>query len=169
MIKKIFHASALFAVLFGTWYVLSGISTPIFLIYAGVSCSLATLLALRMNVIDTEGHPFHLAFSAPIYWLWLLKEMLKSGLTVTRAVWTPEHHITPNFAWIPASQSCDLGRTIYANSITLTPGTVCVDIENDYAFVHALESASIDDLNKGVMDRRVTKLTGSHKDAGGKA
>ena len=162
MVKKTIHAAALFAVLFITWYILSGVASPIFFIYALVSCSLATLLALRMDVIDQEGHPFHLALTAPVYWLWLLREMLKSGIGVTRAVWTPKHTISPNFAWVPATQQSDLGRTILANSITLTPGTVCVDIENDRVFIHALEQASISDLNEGVMDRRVSRLVSGY-------
>jgi multicomponent Na+:H+ antiporter subunit E len=163
MVKKILHATALFAVLFVTWYILSGIASPVFLVYGLVSCALATLLALRMDVVDKEGHPFHLAFTAPFYWLWLLKEMLKSGIAVTRAVWAPTHKITPNFAWVPVTQTCDLGRTILANSITLTPGTVCVDIDKKRAFIHALEQTSIDDLLTGEMDRKVHDLTSGNK------
>lgn len=159
MIRKIFHALLLFAVLFGTWLVFSGIHTPRFYWFGAISSGLATLLALRMNVVDNEGHPFHLAFTAPLYWLWLTKEMVKSGLSVTRAVWSAEQVISPKFAWLPITQDCDLGRTIYANSITLTPGTVCIDIERKRVFIHALEQSSIRDLEGGNMDKRVSRLT----------
>lgn len=161
MIRKSFHALLLFAVLFGTWLIFSGIHTPRFYVFGLVSSALATFLALRMNVVDKEGHPFHLALTAPLYWLWLLKEMVKSGIGVTRIVWSPEQTITPNFAWLSITQDCDLGRTIYANSITLTPGTVCIDIERKRVFVHALEQSSIHELEDGDMDRRVSKLTRS--------
>lgn len=159
MIRKTLHTLLLFAVLFGTWLVFSGIHTPRFYLFGLISSALATALALRMNVVDNEGHPFHLAFTAPLYWLWLLKEMVKSGLGVTKLVWSPNETIAPHFAWLKITQNCDLGRTIYANSITLTPGTVCIDIENKRVFVHALEKASIRDLENGNMDRRVSKLT----------
>lgn len=161
MIRKSFHALLLFAVLFATWYVFSGIRTPQFLLFGAISSAIAALLALRMQVVDQEGHPFHLTLTAPIYWLWLAKEMIKSGLAVTRLVWTPENNATPSFAWLPISQNCDLGRTIYANSITLTPGTVCVDIEHKRVFVHALEESSIDELKDGGMNNRVARLTRS--------
>lgn len=161
MMKKTLHAVALFAVLYGAWLVLSDQRSPLFYGFGAASAALVTLLALRMDVVDNEGHPFHLAFSVPLYWLWLIKEMVKSGLTVTRVVWSPGHSITPNFAWIPATQECDLGRTILANSITLTPGTVCVDIQRKRIFIHALEQASIDDLQQGAMDSRVRELTAS--------
>lgn len=161
MLSKTLHAFALFAVLFGTWFALSGLQTPLFLFYGAASTVLVTAFALRMDVVDKEGHPFHLALSAPFYWLWLLVEIIKSGLTVTRAVWSPTHDISPAFARIDSTQNCDLGRTIYANSITLTPGTVCVAVEKGQMLVHALEDSSITDLKSGVMDRRVARLTAS--------
>lgn len=164
MVTKTLHISALFVVLFVTWLVLSGQDSFIFLIYGAIACFLSCVLAVRMQVVDNEGHPFHLAFTAPLYWLWLLKEMLVSGLTVTRAVWlrTP---MRPSFAWVPLSQHSDLGRTVFANSITLTPGTVCVNVEPKRIFIHALDQSSIADLEAGKMDRRVTRLTSTSDDA----
>jgi multicomponent Na+:H+ antiporter subunit E len=169
MLKKIIHALLLFSVLFGTWLVLSGVHGRLFLFYGAASAAIATLMALRMNVVDKEGHPFHLAFTAPLYWLWLLREMILSALRVTRAVWSPDHLISPGFARVRSTQDCDLGRTIFANSITLTPGTVCVDIEEGSAYIHALEQSAIDALNRGEMDRRVARLTTSSRHHGAKA
>lgn len=159
MITKTAHALLLFAVLFVTWYIFSGISTPQFIIYGVISSAMAALLALRMNVVDNEAYPFHLALSAPIYWLWLLKEVVIAGLNVTRLVWTPENNSSPCFAWLPITQDNDLGRTIHANSLTLSPGTVCVDIEQKRVFIHVLEKHSIAELEEGTMDRLVTRLT----------
>ena len=56
------------------------------------------------------------------------------------------------------SQKTDLGRTIFANSITLTPGTIAVEINKETILVHALENQSLEDLKKGDMDKRVTHL-----------
>lgn len=158
MVTKTLHIAALFAVLFVTWLVLSGQDSFTFMIYGAIACFLSCMLAVRMQVVDNEGYPFHLAFTAPLYWLWLLKEMLFSGLAVTRAVWL-RHPVQPSFAWVSLSQRNDLGRTIYANSITLTPGTVCVNVEQKRIFIHALDRSSIVDLEGGEMDRRVTRLT----------
>lgn len=158
MVTKTLYIAGLFAVLFITWLVLSGQSAPVFMLYGVISCFLSCALALRMQVVDNEGHPFHLALTAPLYWFWLLKEMLVSGLAVTRIVWL-RHPTQPSFAWVPLSQRSDLGRAIYANSITLTPGTVCVNVEEKRIFIHALERSSITDLEQGEMDRRVTAFT----------
>lgn len=158
MVKKTFHAAVLFTVLYVAWLALSGIFSPVFFIYGAISCTLATLLALRMKVVDTEGQPFHLALTAPFYWLWLLKEMLKSGLGVTRVVWSYAYAISPGFAWVSTTQTSDIGHAVFANSITLTPGTVCVNIEKNRIFIHALEQSSIDDLHEGEIDRRVRRM-----------
>lgn len=159
MIKKAFHALLLFAVLCGTWLVFSGEDSELLYALGAASCALVTLLALRMNVVDNEGHPFHLLLTAPFYWLWLAKEMLKSGLNVTQHIWQPELSVTPRFVRVNINLSSDLSRTIYANSITLTPGTVCVDINDKYALAHGLDDNSIEDLKKGHIDKRVARLT----------
>lgn len=159
MMNVFLHRLSLFAVLFGAWYVLSGKNDPLFIAFGIVSSLAALFIVIRMDVADSEAHPFHLAFSAPFYWLWLLKEMVKSGFAVTKLVWSPHMKISPCFHWVPLSQSSDLGRAVYANSVTLTPGTVCVDVDQHCMFLHALEESSIEELRDGEMDNRVTRLT----------
>lgn len=161
MVRKTLHALLLFLALYATWYVLSGVDTVMHYTLGAISCGLALLMAIRMRIVDKEGHPFHLAVHAPMYWMWLLKEMVKSGWSVARVVWSPELRISPKFAWLPIHQRSDLGCSIFANSLTLTPGTVCVDIEHGRVFIHALEKISIDELTQGDMDRRVARLAGA--------
>jgi multicomponent Na+:H+ antiporter subunit E len=64
-------------------------------------------------------------------------------------------------AWVPVSQSTDLGKVILANSITLTPGTISVQVDGGHILVHALEPGSIHDLFGGEMDRRADWVEGS--------
>ena len=59
---------------------------------------------------------------------------------------------------VTASQKSDLGRVIYANSITLTPGTVTVDLDDDQVMVHSMTEVSAAGIKGGDMDRRVTKV-----------
>jgi len=62
---------------------------------------------------------------------------------------------------VKASQKTHLGMVAYANSITLTPGTVSVDLREDGEItVHALTLEAAEDLQAGVMDRRVVRLEG---------
>jgi len=57
-----------------------------------------------------------------------------------------------------ASQKTDLGRVIYANSITLTPGTITTGVEGSELEIHALTWADVDGREEDEMDRRVTRL-----------
>ena len=89
------------------------------------------------------------------YFLWLLKEIAKASWTVTKIIWSRDLRISPVVAWIPTKQRTDICRVIYANSITLTPGTITIDLEDKAVLVHALEKSGIEDLRTGEMDGRI--------------
>lgn len=149
------------AVLLVFWLAMSGIYTA-FLITAGVIFSVAITLfcAKRLGVVDREGHPIHLSLNALIYWPWLVWQILLSALTVSRIILTPSLPISPVLLRVKMSQKSDVGKVTYANSITLTPGTVSADIEGDEILVHALTQTGATELSAGEMDRRVTRFEG---------
>ena len=111
-----------------------------------------------MDVVEHEAQPLHLTLKLPVYFAWLSKEIIVANLLVVKHIWLGNKSISPVFATITASQKTELGKVIYANSITLTPGTVTVKIEGDKFLVHALVKKSIKDLESSDMDRRVTQL-----------
>jgi len=111
-----------------------------------------------MNVVDHESQPIHLTFKVPVYILWLFKELVLANISVVRHIWLGNKTISPILTTVIAKQKTDLGKVIYANSITLTPGTVSVDIVGDRIMVHALRRESIKTLEAGEMDRRVCLL-----------
>jgi len=90
--------------------------------------------------------------------LWLGKEIILANISVAKHVWLGNKTISPTLATIKISQNSDIGKVIYANSITLTPGTVTVDLVGDQIVVHSLLRESIEALEAGEMDRRVTQL-----------
>ena len=113
---------------------------------------------MRMDVIDREAVPLHITFGALLYWPWLLWEIVKANLDVTKRVlgFAP---ISPTMVRIKATQKTDLGLVTFANSITLTPGTISIDVEQDgYILVHALSHDGAKGVSDGEMDRRVTAL-----------
>ena len=153
------HAASVFLVLYAFWILLSGLFTP-FLLAAGAGCALAVLaFARRMDVIDREGHPIHLGWRALFsYWPWLIKEIAKSSWEVSRRILDPRLPISPTLARFRPSQKSELGLVIHANSITLTPGTVAVEVEAGEFLVHALTREGAAGLAGSEMDRRVTAL-----------
>lgn len=152
------HVLALGVTLFATWLLLSGIYKPLFFLLGAISCAICIAIALRMEVVDRETYPVDRSLILPGYWIWLLKEIVLANIDVTKRILTPGLSIRPQLFRVTASQSDELGKVIYANSITLTPGTVTVDIEGDEFIVHALSETSKGDLETGEMDRRVTAL-----------
>lgn len=154
------HALGVFLVLYAVWLALSGHFEPFLLIAGAVCCGAIVLLAHRMKVVDYEGYPIHLTWKLPAYWLWLLWQIAKANLDVARRILDPRLPIDPVLARISCTQRTDLGRVIYANSITLTPGTVATDVRGTEIEVHALTRAGLADLRKGTMDAKVSALEG---------
>lgn len=156
------HATSLSAVLFGVWLLLSGHYTPLLLGLGGVSTLLVVAISLRMDVVDHEGHPLHLGLRILWYWPWLMVQVLRANVDVARRVLSPSLPISPRMFKVRATQRTDLGRVIYANSITLTPGTVSVELEDSVILVHALTAEAAEDLREGTMNRLVVGVEG-HK------
>ena len=155
-----FRAISLGLVLFGTWLLLSGYFEPLILGFGVVSCAFVVYIAHRMEVIDHEGHPIHLGLRGLTYWFWLAWEIVKANLDVARRIVDPRMPISPTLFKVKTSQKSELGQVAYANSITLTPGTVSLWVGFDEILVHAISREGAEALIEGEMDRRATRLEG---------
>ena len=156
------HSVSMFAVLYLFWLLLSGYFGA-FLLSAGAGCAAAVILiARRMDVADREGHPNHLGLRTVLgYWPWLVKEIVKSAWDVSRRILDPRLPVSPTLAHFKPSQKTDVGLVIHANSITLTPGTLSVQVARDRFLVHALTREGAAALSGSEMDRRVSELENS--------
>jgi multicomponent Na+:H+ antiporter subunit E len=152
---------SLFALLMALWLFNSGHYTPL-LIGFGVGSSLLVLfLSLRMGIVDDEGVPVHLLPRVVRYLPWIAKEVFLANLDVARRILSfGKPDISPRLFDAPTSQKSDLGRVLYANSITLTPGTVSIRVHGQKILVHAIADEVADGLLEGEMDRQVTWLEG---------
>lgn len=140
------------------WLLLSGHYTPLMLGFGALSCAFVAFLAHRFDVVDQESHPVHVSWRMPVYFVWLLIEVVKANIDIGKRILDPSLPIDPMLFEVKASQKTDLGRVIFANSITLTPGTVSVDVGKDRILVHALTREGADELRRGTMDAKVTAL-----------
>ena len=157
---KILHAIGTFAVLLGLWLLWSGHYTAQITTFGVLSCLGVLALGLRMGVVDREGYPFQLVLRLPLYLAWLIWEVIKSNLHVARVVLSPRMPLAARLVRTEATQRTDLGQVIYANSITLTPGTVSLDVREGHILVHALTDAAAEGLLTGEMDRKATWVEG---------
>ena len=155
------RALVLAAALLVFWLALSGLYKPFFISVGVGVVILVTFVAYRMNIIDDEGVPLELTARAPVYWIWLYIEIAKSAWNVTRVILNPRLPISPTMTRVRATQKTAAGLATYANSITLTPGTITTGVSGDLLTVHALVSDGADDLEAGGMDKRVNQFEGS--------
>lgn len=154
------HAAILFVLFYAFWILLSGFFTP-FLLGAGAAVSLAVVwFAHRMEVADREGHPAHLGLSALGYWPWLAKEILKSALDVSKVILDPRLPASPTVVRFKPRQKSSVGLVTHANSITLTPGTLSIEVGPDQFVVHGLTRESAGAAMDSEMDRRVERFEG---------
>ena len=149
---------SLFVVLFLTWLLLSGKYTGLFLGLGVLSCLVVVAVCRRMKIVDPEGHPIHLFIGLLRYIPWLLWAITKANIDVARRILHPRLPMAPRVIRVEASQKTHLGQVIYANSITLTPGTVAVETEEGVIDVHALTGEAAEDVRSGAMDGRVTEM-----------
>ena len=162
------HAAILFVSLMAFYVVLSGQVTSAFLMGAGVvTCLAITLLARRLGIVDDEGVPHRWWARTAMYLPWLLWLVLLANIDVLKRVWKPGPlDIQPRMIEVPHELDTAYGVATYMNSITLTPGTVTVDVGKGELLVHALTKAAADDLLSGEMHRRIKQVEGEGRHQG---
>jgi multicomponent Na+:H+ antiporter subunit E len=154
------RALSLVVILFAFWLLLSGYFVPFLLTMGVLSAVAVAMLGRRMDLVDHEGHPIRLSWRLILYWPWLFKEIAKSAWDVSRIILSPRLPISPTLVRAKTSQKTTVGVVTYANSITLTPGTISVDVKQGEILVHALTREAAAGLLEGEMDRRVTRFEG---------
>ncbi len=150
----------LWLVLFAVWLLLSGHYTPLLIGFGVGSCALTVYIAMRMDVADHEGVPIDWVGRFLLYLPWLLKEILVANISVAKVILSPSLPISPIMVVFRSTQKTDLGRVLYANSITLTPGTITTGVEGDRLEIHALTWRDVDGREEDEMDRRVSIVEG---------
>jgi multicomponent Na+:H+ antiporter subunit E len=155
------HALALWGILFAVWLLWSGQYDPVLLTIGLLSCLATVGLLRRMRVLDEEALPLFLLPRLLIYLPWLAIEVMKSNIDLTWRILHPRLPIQPALILLRTGQRTDVGSVLLANSITLTPGTVSVEVSRGEILVHAISKSAADGLQSGEMDHRVCAVEGS--------
>lgn len=142
------------------WFLLSGHTAALVLASGVLSIIFVVWFSRRMNVYDDESYPFALIPRLLLYWLWLFWEIVKSSVDTTKRALGPRSAVQAVVFDAPASQQTDLGQVVHANSITLTPGTVSLELGQDSIHVHALHPDVARDALESGMDARVPDYGG---------
>lgn len=150
-------------VLSGLWILLSGHLETFYLTLGAASVALSSWLWWRAGLADEDTLSWRHVPRLLIYQAWLLKEIARANWAVMREILRPRLAISPVVLQVSASQPDDLGRVIFANSITLTPGTTALEVDAQGVLVHALTAAGAAALADGSLDARVSAIYGAHR------
>ena len=148
----------LFFILFSFWLLMSGHYNVLIVSLGIISCAFCVYVAKRGKLIDDEGLPIFFMPRLLNYLIWLFKEILKSNLSTAKVIINGK--VEPETFTVKTSQVTDVAKVTYANSITLTPGTVTTKIQKGVFEVHALNSDFGNDVRTNEMDKKVTWLEG---------
>lgn len=152
------YTLGLAASLIAFWLVLSGHYTLLITSFGAASVALVVWLSRRMQIIDHEGPAAGFSLGLIRYWGWLLGRIMRSALRVSWLILGRPGQLQPAMRATPSTAQHDLNQVIYANSITLTPGTLAAEVDEHEILIHALEAASITSLDRGGMRQRVERL-----------
>ena len=145
--------------LFGLWTLFSGMFTPLLLAFGAVSSIFVAWLTGRMGLLTPESDSTWLQpLRCLAYMPWLAWQVAKANADVALRILVPSKGISPRVVTVPSTHASDLARSVYANSITMTPGTIAIDVKGDVITVHALSREGAEDIAGGAMDARVTAL-----------
>ncbi len=164
--SELIHFLLLTANLFIFWFVLSGMTDLVHLLMGLVSAVAVTIVTRPLLLMpwgaDRAGRlpawdlPWLRLFT---YWPWLAWQIIQANLQVALLVLHPRMPIKPQLVRFRKPLPGSVAHMILANSITLTPGTITVDLEGDEYIVHALSDEAarslLPSVGEGEMQRRV--------------
>ena len=152
-------AVALGVALAAFWLANSGYFKPMLLGFGVVSVAIVMGIVWRMK--RTDGELFALVMPSvrlPAYLAWMTWQIVLSNIDVARRVWLGKGSLSPTVITLQVEPKTDLAKVIYANSITMTPGTVTLSVHDDIFEVHALTAEGARELSRGVMGRKAAAL-----------
>ena len=140
------------------WLLLSGHYTPLILALGAVSVLIVVWFMWRMERVDEKLDVLPMRPRLLYYLLWLMWQVVLSNIDLVRRIWDPTLPIWPTWQRLDIKVTSSLAKTLYANSITLTPGTLTTDVREDHFMVHSLSPDGIEDLRKGGMEEQIQRL-----------
>ena len=141
-----------------TWLVWSGLYTPLLIFLGAISCLLSFWLANRMGYFEESMFALRISPRLFGYWLWLGGQIIRSSIDVTRIIFHPKLPISPRIVDIEVQSKHEFDQVVLGNSITLTPGTLSIDVHEGVIKVHSLTEEGARDLLEGEMNRRVAEV-----------
>lgn len=150
-----------FTIMMGLWYCFSSETSFLFIFFAIAAIVLTFYLCRFLEVVDKIPAIHYMQVIRVIrYYLWIIKEVFSASADVSRRVWSAYGSSNSGFCELELPKTNDLGLVIFANSITLTPGTITVYLSKNCIVVHAIDQSVKNELQNKQNDMmsKVNKL-----------
>ncbi len=141
--------------LFGLWILLSGKLDAFHLSIGFFGAALIAWINTEPQHLDEP--PLPLA-RLVLYLPWLFWEVVKSSLNITKIILDPKLPINPRLVQYPTNLGSNTAVVLLGNSITLTPGTVTIEVSSSKLVVHALDDESSNELESRSMEQKITEV-----------
>lgn len=165
------HMTCLALVLFAFWMVLSGRTETKFVIYGILTAVVTTWVTYPLLLVpnkDGSKKYYVFGFSIPkmiMYFFWLMWQLVLANIDVLLATTGQELNIDPKVVRFRFRADNPMASVILANSITLTPGTVTMNVTDDGVYeIHALTVGAAAGVLDGGMQKKVADLYGEKFD-----
>jgi multicomponent Na+:H+ antiporter subunit E len=163
-----------FAILFAFWLVLSGHYQIRYIAMGAFAAGLVTFLTSDLVYPATRLDKGRAIPTSAIFlnWRnflayipWLLYSIVKANIDVALLILNPRLPVAPALLQFRTNLKRNISRVTLANSITLTPGTVTIDLKDGQYVVHALEPRLAGSLLSGQMQNKVAGIFGEQPEA----
>jgi multicomponent Na+:H+ antiporter subunit E len=160
---RIVRHLVLFAVLLAFWQLLSGRLDPLFIGLGIASSAVVTVAAgrgIERTIGSAESHPRVRVLRLVPYSLWLLQRMIASAAQIAYIVINPRVPPEPGIVRLPCELRSPAARAVLANSITLVPGTMTLEMTEHEITVHSFTPDAVEDLATAEMQNRIAAAFG---------
>lgn len=144
--------------LLGLWFLLSGYLT--FLPLVPGLISIAVILILYIRFVKTLKYKNSFRFNSFnfifLYTPYLFKEIIISNISVAKLIISGK--TSPKFVRVKNRLKTRFATSTFANSITLTPGTITMDINEKYLLIHILDSKNEASLHDSIMEKKIKTI-----------
>jgi len=165
------HKLCMALVLFGFWMALSGRTETKFVVYGIITALVTTHITYPLLLVpNKDGSKRYFVFGASIpkfivYFLWLMWQLVLANIDVLLATTSQELEIDPKVVRFYFKVDNPMASVMLANSITLTPGTVTLNVTDDGLYeIHALTKGAAEGVLDGSMQKKVADLYGEKFD-----
>lgn len=169
--SSLVHKLAMFVVLFGFWMVLSGRTETKFIVYGLITALVTTWVTYPLLLVpNKDGSKQYFVFGVSIpkfimYFFWLMWQLVLANIDVLLATTAQELDIDPKVVRFYFRADNPMASVVLANSITLTPGTVTINVTDDGLYeIHALTRGAAAGVLDGSMQKKVADLYGEKFD-----